>query len=195
VTAFKQQRLKAWQPILTPKTVLPTFFVVGLLFLPLGIGLLVTSQQVQEIVLDYTNCDIDGAALPTNVKSWSFDNGTQTCSLSFDIATTFSGPVYMYYRLTNFYQNHRRYVKSFSATQLQGLVMDTKISLPLCTYNFIFFFYSCLLQTDTSTLSTDCDPLSTLTIDNSTVAIPIYPCGLIANSVFNGTLACPDISY
>jgi len=140
VTAFKQQRLKAWQPILTPKTVLPTFFVVGLLFLPLGIGLLVTSQQVQEIVLDYTNCDIDGAALPTNVKSWSFDNGTQTCSLSFDIATTFSGPVYMYYRLTNFYQNHRRYVKSFSATQLQGLVMDTKISLPLCTYNFIFFF-------------------------------------------------------
>jgi hypothetical protein len=38
-TAFKQQRLKAWQPILTPKTVLPTFFIVGIIFAPLG-GLL-----------------------------------------------------------------------------------------------------------------------------------------------------------
>ena len=35
-TAFKQQRLKAWQPILTPKTVLPTFFVIGVLFAPIG---------------------------------------------------------------------------------------------------------------------------------------------------------------
>ena len=31
-TAFKQQRLKAWQPILTPKTVLPTLFIIGILF-------------------------------------------------------------------------------------------------------------------------------------------------------------------
>ena len=35
-TAFKQQRLKAWQPILTPKTVLPTFFLIGLVFAPIG---------------------------------------------------------------------------------------------------------------------------------------------------------------
>ena len=35
-TAFKQQRLKAWQPTLTPKTVLPTFFVIGLLYAPIG---------------------------------------------------------------------------------------------------------------------------------------------------------------
>jgi hypothetical protein len=39
-TAFKQQRLKAWQPILTPKTVLPTLFIIGLLFAPIG-GLLI----------------------------------------------------------------------------------------------------------------------------------------------------------
>ena len=30
------------------------------------------------------------------------------------------GPVYVYYELSNFYQNHRRYVKSLSFKQLQG---------------------------------------------------------------------------
>ena len=45
-TAFKQQRLKAWQPILTPKTVLPTFFVIGLLFAPIGALLIWGSGQV-----------------------------------------------------------------------------------------------------------------------------------------------------
>jgi hypothetical protein len=38
-TAFRQQRLKAWQPILTPKTVLPLFFIIGIIFAPIG-GLL-----------------------------------------------------------------------------------------------------------------------------------------------------------
>lgn len=46
-TAFKQQRLKAWQPILTPATVLPTFFLIGLIFVPLGGVLLWGSNQVR----------------------------------------------------------------------------------------------------------------------------------------------------
>jgi hypothetical protein len=45
-TAFKQQRLKAWQPILTPKSVLPTLFLVGLLFAPIGAVLLWGSNKV-----------------------------------------------------------------------------------------------------------------------------------------------------
>ncbi|KAJ1929951.1 alkylphosphocholine resistance protein lem3, partial [Tieghemiomyces parasiticus] len=53
-TAFKQQRLKAWQPLLTPKTVLPTFFAVGIIFAPLGGVLLWASDSVNEIIIDYT---------------------------------------------------------------------------------------------------------------------------------------------
>lgn len=49
-TAFKQQRLKAWQPILTPKTVLPTFFILGLIFIPLGVGLYIVSNSVSANV-------------------------------------------------------------------------------------------------------------------------------------------------
>lgn len=48
-TAFKQQRLKAWQPILTPATVLPTFFLVGIIFVPLGGVLLWGSNQVRRL--------------------------------------------------------------------------------------------------------------------------------------------------
>lgn len=47
-TAFKQQRLPAWQPVLTAGTVLPAFFIIGFLFIPIGIGLFVTSNTVKE---------------------------------------------------------------------------------------------------------------------------------------------------
>lgn len=47
-TAFKQQRLPAWQPILTAGTVLPAFFIIGLMFIPIGIGLYVTSNNIKE---------------------------------------------------------------------------------------------------------------------------------------------------
>jgi len=72
-------------------------------------------------------------------------------------------PVYLYYQMNNYYQNHRRYVKSRNDKQLAGT------------------FYS-----DTSQLA-DCDPLRSL---NGKV---LDPCGLIAYSVFNGAspIRCP----
>ena len=45
-TKLKQQRLPAWQPILTAGTVLPAFFAIGIAFIPLGAVLLVTSNDV-----------------------------------------------------------------------------------------------------------------------------------------------------
>lgn len=48
-TNFKQQRLKAWQPILTASTALPLFFVIGVVFIPIGAVLLVTSDKVSTI--------------------------------------------------------------------------------------------------------------------------------------------------
>ncbi|KAI6885910.1 hypothetical protein KC355_g21710, partial [Hortaea werneckii] len=56
-TAFRQQRLKAWQPILTPRTVLPLFFAIGVIFAPIGGLLLWASSEVQEILIDYTDCN------------------------------------------------------------------------------------------------------------------------------------------
>ena len=55
-SAFKQQRLPAWQPILTAGTVLPTFFVIGIACIPIGIGMLWFSNTVVEKEIDYTDC-------------------------------------------------------------------------------------------------------------------------------------------
>ena len=63
----------------------------------------------------------------------------------------------LYYRLTNFYQNHRRYVKSLDTDQLKGT------AVPASTIK-----------------SSSCDPIKT---DHD--GKPYYPCGLIANSLFN----------
>nr|CAI5842685.1 unnamed protein product [Callosobruchus analis] len=94
-SAFKQQRLPAWQPILTAGTVLPTFFVIGIAFIPVGIGLLYFSDEVKEHVIDYTNCmqavpEGDGwkdtSELCVNVLK---KNGTCTCKIKFELTQDF----------------------------------------------------------------------------------------------------------
>ncbi|KAI9703068.1 MAG: hypothetical protein M1820_005940 [Bogoriella megaspora] len=198
-TAFRQQRLRAWQPILTPKTVLPLFFAVGIIFAPLGGLLIWASSKVEEISIDYSDCsnsapnDPQSSAIPSgnvnsNFKSktptssptWSkrnetvsYGNGTADqlsyvdttiCRISFDIPNDIGPPVLLYYRLTDFYQNHRRYVKSMDQQQLQGDARD-----------------------NSSISNSDCDPLR---IDPET-GKAFYPCGLIANSMFNDTIHPP----
>jgi len=86
------------------------------------------------------------------------------CSLRFDITNDIGPPVLFYYRLTDFYQNHRRYVKSLDTEQLMGKPR---------TYDEV--------------QSGGCDPLE----GNDTVRLPYYPCGLIANSLFNDTFGSP----
>ena len=46
-SAFKQQKLKVWRPILTPKKVVMLFSFLGLIFLPIGIAIIVASNQVR----------------------------------------------------------------------------------------------------------------------------------------------------
>ena len=47
-TALRQQRLKAWQPLLTHSTVLPLLFGIGVLFAIMGGCLLYTSDAADE---------------------------------------------------------------------------------------------------------------------------------------------------
>lgn len=92
------------------------------------------------------------------------DVPTTMCSLQFDIPDDLAPPVLMYYRLTEFYQNHRRYVKSLDTNQLKGTAVS----------------YS-------SMKGSSCTPLTR----NNTSKKPYYPCGLIANSLFNDTFMSP----
>jgi len=113
-SAFKQQRLKAWQPLLTPFWVITTFFVIGILFIILGAVIVTYSKNVVEIEQQYDNV----------VNCNEGDNGIDTvgspCTITIKIDSTMKRPIFVYYKLTNFYQNHRRYVKSRSDAQLSG---------------------------------------------------------------------------
>ncbi|XP_043248954.1 cell cycle control protein 50A isoform X1 [Colletes gigas] len=163
-SAFKQQRLPAWQPILTAGTVLPTFFVIGIAFIPVGIGLLYFSDQVKEYIIDYTDCNstnyFHSNTLPITCADFIANNPNATppcaCEIEFKLPSDFNGKVYMYYGLTNFYQNHRRYVKSRDDNQLLGQLSDV--------------------------VSVDCGPFA---FDGNK---SIVPCGAIANSLFSDEL-------
>ncbi|XP_045176796.1 cell cycle control protein 50A-like isoform X2 [Mercenaria mercenaria] len=166
-TKLKQQRLPAWQPILTAGTVLPAFFAIGLAFIPLGVVLLVTSDDIQEVRYDYTQCtSTDAATLGQKcadlLSNLTATGQTCTCTISIELKEDFRGTVYMYYGLTNFYQNHRRYVRSRDDSQLHGYNVDS--------------------------LYSDCEPFKTKKI-NTSLEMKIAPCGAIANSLFNDTYA------
>jgi hypothetical protein len=86
---------------------------------------------------------------------------TTKCQVKFDLPDKLKKPVFVYYRLTNFYQNHRRYVKSLDAKQLSGVARSAS-----------------------ELKGGSCDPLAV--VEENGEQFPIYPCGLIANSIFNG---------
>ena len=50
-TPFKQQRMAAWQPILTPVKVIAIFLVIGIVFIPVGTSLLDSSKGVRSHML------------------------------------------------------------------------------------------------------------------------------------------------
>lgn len=155
---FTQQELPACRLLLTPAVVIQSLFVVGAIFIPLGAVSLMASNQVVEVVQQY-----DDLCLP-NMNSTERDLAVRsqnqtTCSLSIIIPEDMNPPIYVYYQLTNFYQNYRRYVLSQSEAQLSGSNVNNVGS---------------------------CSP-EDYQGPNSTN--PITPCGLIAWSLFNDTFS------
>lgn len=47
--AFRQQKLRAWQPIMTPLKVVIIFFIIGISFIPTGNHLLSESNDVSPL--------------------------------------------------------------------------------------------------------------------------------------------------
>lgn len=84
------------------------FVVFGVIFLTLGIALYVMSDKIQEATFMYNTYCGTPTYLPPNSNST-----VNTCNVTnFTIGANMVAPVYVYYQLDNFYQNHRRYVKS-----------------------------------------------------------------------------------
>nr|XP_046267899.1 cell cycle control protein 50B [Scatophagus argus]XP_046267901.1 cell cycle control protein 50B [Scatophagus argus]XP_046267902.1 cell cycle control protein 50B [Scatophagus argus]XP_046267903.1 cell cycle control protein 50B [Scatophagus argus]XP_046267904.1 cell cycle control protein 50B [Scatophagus argus] len=116
-TAFTQQRLPAWQPMLSAGIVIPGFVLIGLAFIGIGVALFVTTQNIQVLELDYTGVANN---TPCFVCSSNPNVKNCVCMLDFSINTLFKGPVFFYYGLTNYFQNYRKYGVSKDANQLSG---------------------------------------------------------------------------
>ena len=158
---FKQQKLPGWRPVPTITSTTIIFICFGVVFIILGIVILLFSNRIVEIKKEYdnlANCEIN-----TN------------CTMKIEIEEDMDRTIMIYYQLNGFYQNHRRYVKSKSDTQLNGKTMT--------------------LEEMQSTQ--DCDPVLTneqmgfkegdKSITNKTLNMKelAVPCGLIAKSFFN----------
>jgi len=134
--------------------VIVTFAVIAVVFLPVGIVLLVTSEKIQEVTVQYDNdpsCTVNTTTSSNSV-----------CSIPVTLPSM-TLPVYIYYKLDNFYQNHRRYVGSRNDDQLGGSVITSYSSL------------------------SSCDPIESFNGSTDDPSLFYTPCGLIAWSTFNDT--------
>lgn len=185
---FTQQKLKAIHPIITPKYVIPLFLLLAVIFIPLGAGMLYGSYKVEDLTIDYTTCADDASSsysdMPESKYEYHFKSNTTItpkwrytlntseedtdeqglCHLQFEIPNDIGPAVFLLYKVHNFWANHRRFAKSYSEDQLNGDAAS--------------------LNTIKNTVGQNCEPLS----ENSD-GVRYYPCGLIANSLFNDTFA------
>jgi hypothetical protein len=122
------------------------------MFIPSGIKLRSTVlNNVYESIYYYD--DVDHAN--RGDCSISNTNEGKFCQVSFQLSEDVDGPLYVYYQLRKYYQNHRRYFKSISYPQLLGLRLSE------------------------SDVQLACSPL----LKNGSTLL--NPCGLVANSFFN----------
>ncbi|XP_044143723.1 cell cycle control protein 50C-like [Bufo gargarizans] len=154
-SAFKQQRIPAWRLTLTPQIVLSSFFIIGLFCLSVGICWIVATSNVKEIWITYS----DHCSNCSQLLEKSSNSNSCKCTVTFSVKEKIQGEVFLYYGLSNFFQNNRRYVISRFDTQLLGRNVTTE------------------------EIGGYCAPFSVY--NNGT---PMAPCGAIANSMFNDTI-------
>lgn len=103
---FKQQRLRAWQPILSLRAVIALYVFCGVAFIGLGFCLLADSKTIVEHYIDYTDIAVD--------------KSTGVGQFEIDVPKAMTTPIWISYELSGFFQNHRQYVKSVSDLQLRS---------------------------------------------------------------------------
>ena len=152
-----------WRPIPKIKTTVLCLEITGAIFIVIGIVILILSNQIKEIEIRYDNnpnCTIG-----------------HKCVINFTIPEEMEKNVFVYYRLKNFYQNHRRYLKSKSYKQLRGEILEESDIKDDCEPIILNKdLYDGIKSINTTNANNTLDP--------DGVA---HPCGLIAKSFFNDT--------
>eukprot|EP00826_Nyctotherus_ovalis_P066179 TRINITY_DN9761_c0_g1_i7.p1 TRINITY_DN9761_c0_g1~~TRINITY_DN9761_c0_g1_i7.p1 ORF type:complete len:349 (+),score=32.87 TRINITY_DN9761_c0_g1_i7:184-1230(+) len=163
---FRQQNMAALRPVPTLCYSISVFVLIAAAAFAFGIPILGTSMlkivmsgDIVEIKERYDNkCAIDD----------------QSCVITINIDKKMEGTVHLYYELHSFFQNNRLYMKSINRKQLKGKSISS------------------------STADSDCDPVAFIGSFTygpakkfaeerpNTRGQVAYPCGLVAQSFFNG---------
>lgn len=129
----------------------------GILLLILSIYMFVVISKVRDMEVLYST------AGDQNCKPG------QTCVVGFTVEKDMKAPVYLLYKLDDFYQNHRRYIASKSNKQLLGHTI-TSAEASICSP----YITNADMKVTTSWGGTPLDPTAVAS-----------PCGTIAYTFFN----------
>ena len=146
--AFNQQTLPDWSPKIGEREWIQIYYFLASLMLVLGSILCAEYAQHREwsYVYDGENADF------TQCQITSANEG-RSCTITFSFNEDVSGPLYVYYGLTNFHQNNRRYTKSVMTDMLTGSTAIDEDSADLycypLQYNGTRMIYPCGLQANT----------------------------------------------
>ncbi|KAF5178387.1 Ala-interacting subunit [Thalictrum thalictroides] len=156
VDESKVKELPSYQLPPSPFTPIAILLLIAATFIPIGILALRASRSVVEIKLRYDDDCIPPAYKGQEIQ---FIQGPEnkTCVKNMTVPKFMKAPVFVYYELHNFFQNHKRYVRSRSDAQLIDPKNENKIG------------------------SCGDDDFSKSDV------VPVVPCGLIAWSLFNDT--------
>ncbi|VEU34805.1 unnamed protein product [Pseudo-nitzschia multistriata] len=159
-TPIQQQTINAWHPILDPTWVIVSYFILAAITIPFGYYLQGESAKIVELRQVYDAGSTATAACPSIGENY---NANENCTLTFEVPKDMKPPVLVYYELTNFHQNYRKYTTSRDDYQLTGKVGG-----------------------QSAVDAANCDPINVLGDTR------INPCGLIANTFFNDKFTLRD---
>uniref|UniRef100_A0A7S1FVU4 Uncharacterized protein n=1 Tax=Corethron hystrix TaxID=216773 RepID=A0A7S1FVU4_9STRA len=162
---FRQQNIPAWMPILSPVYVIASFILLAFLLIPAGLIFLRTSQGIVELVKQY---DGDGTENELQDCKIEVANAGSKCEIEFTIPENMTTPIYVYYEIDNFYQNHKKYFGSRDNDQLRGLSSGLE--------------------------SSSCPPLHKLKDKSTDKDVLLNPCGFVANTFFNDVITLNSVT-
>lgn len=117
-TAVRQQRMKAWTPILHPVWVIATLIIIGVTFIPIGIKTNAISDEVVEYKIRYDSYQVNNGDDTVQACGIESANEGKSCLVEYVIKKDMKGPIMVYYEIENFYQNHREYYTSRDDAQV-----------------------------------------------------------------------------
>jgi len=163
---FAQQGLPSYTFVLTWRGVVLAAVCTGTWLLVVGIAVLLASDMVGKITVQYDGppkrAPLGSAKEELHYLNCSVPGVGQTasCVYSLTVAQDMEPPVYIVYTVDPFYQNYNSYMQSVIYDELLGRPMDESLRRAACSSR-------------STRLTPDGDH--------------IYPCGLLATTVFNDT--------